>query len=497
MNKVLKNVAASALPQIVNIITNLILPGLIISRFGSDINGLVSTTKTIISYISLVGAGIAAAVTQALYKPVANNDDFIVKGMLKTANNMFTYYGFIFIGITLITSLIYPIFIHTSISYFKIACLLIVMSLSGASEFFAIGRCRALLYAHQKVYICSLIQAFSLILGLGIAVIMLSLNVGIVAVQFSVSVVYVLRGVFLSGYVRLSYPQYLNYKSVPSVKDAIQKRNDAMIHQLSGLAVTGSSAAILTFIVDLKAASVYSVYNIVLYGIRNICSNICTAVTPFLGKKYALNQEKELKKVFNAVEFVFFFFVTLILMVTMAMLISFVSLYTSGADVNYVFPLFAFLFVISSSFYILKLPGTALINVAGHFNETKWRAILEAMLSIVLSVIFTIVFGKSGVLIGTGIALCWRCIDTIIYTSKRILHCGAKQSVLRLLLSILNLFLVKILGLVFEIKIVSWWSWIQMSTLWFAVSLIVLTLEAVCFEKEAIKIIISFFKKSD
>mgnify|MGYP004604840565 CR=1 FL=1 len=64
MNKVLKNILASALPQIMNIITNLILPTLIISRFGSEVNGLVSSTNVIVSYISIYGEGIDTSLTQ-------------------------------------------------------------------------------------------------------------------------------------------------------------------------------------------------------------------------------------------------------------------------------------------------------------------------------------------------------------------------------------------------------------------------------------------------
>ena len=92
----LKNMFSSALPQIVNIIINLILPALIIGLYGSKINGLISTSKSIISYVSLVGAGIATAVTQQLYSPVAKNDDETVKGMLNSASRMFFKYGVIF-----------------------------------------------------------------------------------------------------------------------------------------------------------------------------------------------------------------------------------------------------------------------------------------------------------------------------------------------------------------------------------------------------------------
>ena len=54
MKKVLKNIFASALPQIMNIITNLILPSMIILKFGSEINGLISSIKVIISYVSIL-----------------------------------------------------------------------------------------------------------------------------------------------------------------------------------------------------------------------------------------------------------------------------------------------------------------------------------------------------------------------------------------------------------------------------------------------------------
>lgn len=495
MKKVFKNVISSTLPQIVNILSNLILPGLIIAQFGSEINGLVSTTKTIVSYISLVGAGIATAVTQALYQPVANEDNLAVRGMLRSANEMFNRYGLLFLAITLIVALVYPVAIDSEIPYFTVMFLLIVMSISGASEFFAIGRCRALLYAHQKVYVCSIIQAISLLLSLGLAVLMLYSGVGIIFVQFAISFVYVLRGFLLTYYIKRTYPQYSDYKNAPLMPTAIAKRKDAMIHQLAGLVVTGSQAAILTLLVDLKAASIYSVYNIVLYGIRNICSNLCTAINPFLGKKYALNQKDELKKIYNAVEFVFFYFITFVLMVTAAMLVPFVSLYTKDADINYIYPMFALLFVISSFFYIIKLPGTALINVAGHFKETRGRALLEAGLSMTFSFFLTLRIGMEGVLLGTALALGWRCIDTIVYSSKHILGAPWLRSIIRLIISFANVLMFGVMSSKIGYTIDSWIGWIIVASVYSIISIVILTIESLLLERSTVILVISFFKK--
>ena len=495
MKKLLKNVITSALPQIINIISNLILPGFIILKFGSEINGLVSTTKTVVSYISLVGAGIATAVTQALYSPVANNDNKAVKGMLRSANDMFNRYGLIYLALTLVISFIYPIIIRSEISYVTIMLLLIVMSISGASEFFAIGRCRALLYAHQKVYVCSIIQALSLLLSLILAVLMLKLGAGIIIVQFTISFVYILRGIFLTGYIRKEYPMYSDYKSEEPIQAAVKNKKEAMIHQLAGLVVTGSQSAILTLLVDLKAASIYSVYNIVLYGIRCICSNVFTAITPFLGKKFALNQIADLNRVYNLAELLFFYFVNFILIVTTIMILPFVNLYTNDADINYLFPTFAILFILSSQFYILKLPGNALINVAGHFKETKVRALIEAGLSLVLSVLFTISLGMEGVLIGTGIALAWRCIDTIIYSARYILKISAKKSIFRIFLATINILIAKNISKVFIFECKTWLDWVKFSSVFSVVALMLLFLEVLVFERKGLFDLITYIKK--
>lgn len=74
LRKVAKNAGASFITQIVNIITNFILPPLLIATYGSQINGLVTTIKQLMSYIKLVGAGISVATTHSLYKPIAKQD---------------------------------------------------------------------------------------------------------------------------------------------------------------------------------------------------------------------------------------------------------------------------------------------------------------------------------------------------------------------------------------------------------------------------------------
>lgn len=486
MKKLLKNIGASALPQIMNIITNLILPSYMIFRFGSEINGLVSSIKTIITYISIVGAGIATATTQALYEPVAKKDTARIKGMLKATNKMFNKYGIIFCVIAVVVAFIYPFVIKSSLDYKIMVLLLLVMSLSGMSEFFAIGRCRSFLYANQKTYVCTFIQGISILLSLILAIVLLKLNVSIVLVQLAISMVYVFRAFFLVRYVKKCYPDITDYKDSEPIYAATSKKNDAMIHQLSGLAVSNSQTTLLSIFVGLNYVSVYSVYNIVFSGIQSLFSNLNTALTPYLGKEYALKNSNRIKKMYDFIEFVFFYMVAFVFSISLLLIVPFVKLYTKGADINYEYPIFAVIFTFSISFYILKMPGNALINVSGLFKETKWRAILEGVLTIVFGIIFTICFGLPGVVLGTLIALSWRCLDTIFFTNKNVLKISNRKSIFRLLRIIFFLIAFAIISLNISLNINNYYQWIIYGIIFAIINGMILLLIAIIFEKNTL-----------
>ena len=495
MKKILKNIFASALPQIMNIITNLILPSMIIMRFGSEINGLISSIKVIISYVSIIGAGIATATTQKLYKPVAQKDINTVKGMINASNKMFNKFGFMYCIIVLIVAIVYPLCLETNIEYITVVLLMLVMSISGASEFFAVGRCRSLLYADQKTYVCTIVQALSIFVSLLLAILMLKLNMNIIAVQLAISLVYVFRAIFLIGYIKTNYPDLADYKKVQPINSVVEKRKDAMIHQLSGLVVSGSQTTILTVLMGLGVASVYSVYNIVFSGLQSICSNLRTSLTPFLGREYALNNRKKLLKMYNFMEFIFFNIVTFIYSVTMLMIIPFVTVYTYNADINYIYPTFAIIFVFASAFYILKMPSNALINISGHFKETRWRAILEAILTLGLGIIFTKKWGINGIVLGTGIALGWRCIDTILYTNKKILFCKNDRTFFRLIMVLIFLSVTAFISIKVQIQTTSLLGWIKYAIICSAAVLVILIINIVTFDFDTLKELLKMIKQ--
>ncbi|MCF0144906.1 MAG: hypothetical protein HUJ79_07450, partial [Firmicutes bacterium] len=128
-----------------------------------------------------------------------------------------------------------------------------------------------------------------------------------------------------------------------------------------------------------------------------------------------------------------------------------------------------------------------IINISGHFRETRSRALIEATIAVTASVIITVFYGLIGVVIGTGLALAWRCIDTIVYTNKHILECKNKKSLTRLLrvLIIIGLFAYSQVFYIVNVSTVT--GWIIYAIIASAAVAIVLIINALIFDRESVK----------
>lgn len=73
-NKFIKNIVFGFGGQIVVMVLGIIIPRIMITSYGSDVNGIVSTVTQIFSYMALLEAGISQAAKNALYKYIANKD---------------------------------------------------------------------------------------------------------------------------------------------------------------------------------------------------------------------------------------------------------------------------------------------------------------------------------------------------------------------------------------------------------------------------------------
>ena len=119
-SKFIKNVVFGFGGQLIILALGLIVPRMMISSYGSDVNGLVSTITQIFSYMALLEAGIGQAAKNALYKPIIKNDKNGISEVASIARSYFRritlFYG---IGVILLSVLL-PLILKTDVDYLTV-----------------------------------------------------------------------------------------------------------------------------------------------------------------------------------------------------------------------------------------------------------------------------------------------------------------------------------------------------------------------------------------
>ena len=155
-NKVtLLNAISNLIFQFITIVSTLIIPKLILSSFGSEVNGIVSSLNQFLYYVTLLEGGVTGVIVASLFKPLVDKDKEKISSILKTTKKFYNKIGLIFMGFSFILALIYPIIFKTEFSYFYVFSLTVILAVKTIIQYMFSLTLKTLLQADKKVYIIS------------------------------------------------------------------------------------------------------------------------------------------------------------------------------------------------------------------------------------------------------------------------------------------------------------------------------------------------------
>jgi len=426
----IKNVIFNMAYQVINTVVNIIIPPLIIGTFGSVINGLISTIKQIMNYVQLVGAGISESTIVSLYEPLNDNNENKISSIYKAVAKTFNRSGILFSLASVIIAAVYPFFVEEKLNYFFIAAIVLILSVSGVSEFLLIGKYRSLLIADQKMYVVNIAQIVGSVLSSALTIALIKFGFGIVTVQLAAAIAYVCRIIVLAIYIKKNY-KYIDKSAAPDYT-AVSKRKAATIHQVSGLIIFGSQTLIVARFCGLAEASVYSVYNLIFTGINTVLATFSSAMLAGMGSLLTTGDKQKVTRVYEIYELGYQILTFTVYITALVMIKPFIALYTAGVtDAVYLRTELVFLFAAMGLLNCLRTPGATMINAMGHYKETQNRALIEMSICLVGQLALVNLMGITGVLIGTILAYFYRTADVIVYSNKRILERSWLKTVLR------------------------------------------------------------------
>ncbi len=493
--KAIMNTAVFGLYQAVHFICGLILPRYMLSCFGSDYNGVISSITQFLNFITVLQFGIAGSTRFALYKVLAEKNMNGISGIVNATEKYMRKIGIVLLAYIGILAVIYPYIASTSLPAFETGLLVVIVGASSFSQYFFGITYQILLTADQRLYVYHIIATVATVLNTVFAIVLMKTGSNIFIVKAVSSLIFVLVPIILAAYVRKNYKID---KSVPPDKIALKNRWDVMWHSIANIIHENTDLVVLTVFTDTKVVSVYTVYYLVINGLYKILSIFTGSLEGAFGNMFAKKEKETAYKNLELYEFFMCVFVSVVFSCALVLIIPFVKIYTKEiSDVNYIEPLFAVVAVIAQMVMCLRQPYLTIVRAAGHYKQTKNGAIAEACLNIILSVILTRFYGIVGVAIGTLAANSFRTLQFAYYLKNNILHRPLKKAILMVLWTAFNVVVVCLIswGIFRFIAIDSWQTWLFAGVICFIVSCVVTSLTAVICFREKIKSTVNAIKR--
>ncbi|WP_434167455.1 lipopolysaccharide biosynthesis protein [Peribacillus frigoritolerans] len=492
--KAILNITTSLLLQVVIVISSFIIPRYIIKTFGSDINGAVVSISSFLAYIVLLEAGVGGVVKAALYKPLANKNGKQISGIIKATERFFKVIAFLFLIYTCIIAIIFPYITNNLFDYIFLCSLVVIIGTSSFVQYYFGITYSILLQADQRGYISSIFQILTIIANTIISVILINSGFGIHIVLLGSAAIFVIRPILLQIYVKRKY-QITSDCQIDN--NAIKQRWDGLGHHIAFFLHRNTDVVVLTIFTSVRDVSVYNVYYMVVAGIQKLVNTLTSGVEAAFGNMIAKGEKSSLEKNFRLYEFISFTSTTILFTSAGLLILPFISVYTQGiTDVDYYKPLFAYVLVLAEAIYCVRLPYNAIVLAAGHFKQTKNAAYMEAIINIVLSTLFVIFWGMTGVAIATFIAMSFRTIHYAMYLSKNILNRSIFVFVKRVAVSIIaagiTIFFAKVVPIMVINSYIEWVGYAIVITL---IALIINILLSLIFYIDEMKRLFSISKK--
>lgn len=409
-----KNIIFGFAAQIISIGLGVIIPRLVLVNLGSEANGLLSAIGSVLTYMSLLEAGVGTATIQALYKPIAERDRDSINAIMSATHYFYRRTGFIYLALVIFIATGFTILIDTTIPRIQVFLVVLMSGLSGVLSYFFQGKFRLLLAAEGKNYVVTNITTIT---SVGVSIMKAAVLIAggnVVAVQSVYFFFNLIQLAFFAVYMHRHYG-WVRYNAKPNF-EAISQKNAVLVHQISGLVFGNTDVLVLTVFTTLKSVSVYSMYAMIYGMVKAIAVTVSEGFVYALGQSY--HDKPRFLRMFDAYEVYNLSFTAAIFCICRILILPFLQLYTKGVnDISYIDKWLPWLFAI---FYLLhngRSSSANVISIAQRFEDTKWRSVLESAINITVSVALTYRLGIYGVVLGTIAALLYRTNDMIIYAA--------------------------------------------------------------------------------
>lgn len=481
--KALYNGVTGLFYELVTIVCGLILPRLILGAFGSSYNGITQSITQFLSFVALLRAGVGAVTKAALYKPLAENDNQRISQIIRATEIFMRRVAMIFAAGLVIMAIAYPLLVQSEFEWLFTFSLVLIIGMSTFAQYYFGITYQMLIEADQAQYIISIISTITTVANVMIASILIFAGFGIHIVKFGSAIVFAINPIAINVVVR---KKYKIDRTVKPDNSALKQRWDAFAQQLAMMVRDNTDIIILTIVSNTLEVSVYTVYFMVIKAINSMIRAFTNGVGAAFGNMLAKSEKEVMAKNLKIYELMVYSLSSIFYSTTCVLITPFILVYTHGiTDVSYNRPVFGYVLTIAYIFFCIRIPYQNIVEVAGHFKQTKKGAYVEAVLNLGTSIILGWKFGIIGVAVGTLLAMLFRTIQFALYVENNLVIRSHWEFIKRIGLCIINITLIIILGNVVPlVTVISYFTWCINAIIVFVLASIVTVVSDLIFFRE-------------
>ena len=406
-----KNLYTALIGQGIGFIVSFIARIFFIKILGREYLGLNGLFTNILTILSLAELGVGEAITFSLYKPLAEGDVKKCTMLMQVYKKVYNTIGLIILVIGISFTPFLSLVIKTMPNVPNIELIYILFVINTAVSYFFSYK-RNLIIADQKRYIATFIRYLAHIVFTFLEIVYLILFKNFIGYLIIMILATLADNIMVSIKANKMYPYLKNKDNIPldeeSKKGIIKNTKAMMMHKVGNVVVNSTDNVLLSTFVSLDAVGLYSNYYFITNALNSVSQHVFNSVVASVGNMFVVDGKEKRYSVFKNIYFLNFWMFCFIAVSLLCLFNPFIELWV-GKEYLFTFDVVC---IIVINFYIYGMRKSVITfrEASGLFYKDRWKAVFEALINLVSSIILAIYFGTFGVFLGTLISSVTVCV---------------------------------------------------------------------------------------
>ncbi|MCM1263711.1 MAG: hypothetical protein NC313_13450 [Butyrivibrio sp.] len=401
-NKSMLNLISSWFGQIFLMFVTLFSRRVFLETLGEEYLGISGLFSNVLSILSLAELGIGSAINYSLYKPLAQNDIATIKSLMGFYKKVYKVIGtaVIGLGIGIIPLLGHIVSEISEYEYIYIYYILFVLN-TAVSYFYSYKS--TLIIANQEKIIYSVNHYFWLVILNIIQIIVLRVFRNYM-IYLVLQVIFTLVENFSIAKIadiRFPYLRDDNIQPINKITLAKIKKDTvaATLDKIGSVMVTATDNIIMSSYISIAVTGLYSSYAYVISSVGSIFRQIFLALQASVGDYGVTVETGKRESIFDIVSYVGFIFCSFATVCLLYLLTPFVRIWLGE---RYILDTRSVVLIVIV-FYLSGIRQSQLvfIQALGLFWQHRYKAVIEGMINLIISIIGVNVMGFNGIFLGT------------------------------------------------------------------------------------------------